>query len=78
MFAKIGWAYDLKTASEEMILKRMARTGDGSHKYGTGPIPNPPGKEHSHYGDHLWGWGDQDMKDEDRQDVQRYNALKEE
>ncbi|XKL62343.1 hypothetical protein PGB90_002176 [Kerria lacca] len=30
-FAKIGWAYDLKTVSEDMIKKRVERTGDGSH-----------------------------------------------
>ncbi|CAH0558589.1 unnamed protein product [Brassicogethes aeneus] len=31
-FAKIGWAYDLKTVSPEMIKKRVQRTGDGSHE----------------------------------------------
>jgi stearoyl-CoA desaturase (Delta-9 desaturase) len=31
-FAKIGWAYDLKTTSKEMIKKRVAKTGDGSHQ----------------------------------------------
>lgn len=30
-FAKIGWAYDLKSVSEDMIKKRVQRTGDGSH-----------------------------------------------
>lgn len=29
--AKIGWAYDLKTVSKEVIQKRVKRTGDGSH-----------------------------------------------
>ncbi|XP_014362552.2 acyl-CoA Delta-9 desaturase [Papilio machaon] len=29
--AKIGWAYDLKTVSTEIIEKRVKRTGDGSH-----------------------------------------------
>lgn len=29
--AKIGWAYDLKTVSLEMIKRRAIRTGDGSH-----------------------------------------------
>jgi stearoyl-CoA desaturase (delta-9 desaturase) len=29
--AKIGQAYDLKTASDDMIRKRVLRTGDGSH-----------------------------------------------
>lgn len=31
-FAKIGWAYDLKSVSEEMIKKRVQRTGDGTHE----------------------------------------------
>ncbi|XP_011151497.2 acyl-CoA Delta(11) desaturase [Harpegnathos saltator] len=30
-FAKIGWAYDLKSTSEDMVKKRVERTGDGSH-----------------------------------------------
>lgn len=30
--AKIGWAYDLKTVSDDMIKKRVERTGDGSHE----------------------------------------------
>ncbi|XP_075970068.1 acyl-CoA Delta(11) desaturase-like [Anticarsia gemmatalis] len=31
IMAKIGWAYDLKTVSEEIVEKRVNRTGDGSH-----------------------------------------------
>lgn len=27
-FAKIGWAYDLKQPSKELVLKVMKRTGD--------------------------------------------------
>ncbi|XP_075144776.1 acyl-CoA Delta-9 desaturase-like [Haematobia irritans] len=30
-FAKLGWAYDLKTVSEDIIRKRCQRTGDGTH-----------------------------------------------
>lgn len=30
-FAKIGWAYDLKTVSDKIIRNRVKRTGDGSH-----------------------------------------------
>jgi stearoyl-CoA desaturase (delta-9 desaturase) len=30
-FAKIGWAYDLKSVSPEIIEKRVRRTGDGTH-----------------------------------------------
>lgn len=29
--AAIGWAYDLKTVSNDVIEKRVKRTGDGSH-----------------------------------------------
>mgnify|MGYP003343621034 CR=1 FL=1 len=32
LMAKIGWAYDLKTASDDMIKKRVLRTGDGTHE----------------------------------------------
>lgn len=28
--AKIGWAYDLKTVSDEIIKVRKERTGDGT------------------------------------------------
>ncbi|GJQ73937.1 Desat1 [Trypoxylus dichotomus] len=31
-FAKIGWAYDLKVVSTDVIKKRMLRTGDGTHQ----------------------------------------------
>ncbi|XP_034827051.2 acyl-CoA Delta-9 desaturase-like [Maniola hyperantus] len=30
--AKIGWAYDLRTVTPELIKKRVERTGDGTHK----------------------------------------------
>lgn len=30
-FSKIGWAYDLKTVSNDMIKRRAQRTGDGTH-----------------------------------------------
>lgn len=30
-FARIGWAYDLKTVSPDIIKQRVKRTGDGSH-----------------------------------------------
>ncbi|XP_047997788.1 acyl-CoA Delta(11) desaturase-like [Leguminivora glycinivorella] len=30
-FARIGWAYDLKTVSPGMVAKRVRRTGDGTH-----------------------------------------------
>ncbi|XP_034944313.1 acyl-CoA Delta(11) desaturase [Chelonus insularis] len=30
-FARIGWAYDLKTVSNDMVKHRVLRTGDGTH-----------------------------------------------
>ncbi|CAH0683196.1 unnamed protein product [Spodoptera exigua] len=33
-FAWIGWAYDLKTVSKEMIKQRSKRTGDGTNLWG--------------------------------------------
>lgn len=35
-FAKIGWAYDLKFASNSMIARRAKKSGDGSHIWGYG------------------------------------------
>ncbi|XP_056640704.1 acyl-CoA Delta-9 desaturase-like [Diorhabda sublineata] len=30
-FAKLGWAYDLKSVSRNMVIRRTIKTGDGSH-----------------------------------------------
>ncbi|ENN73778.1 hypothetical protein HUJ04_010980 [Dendroctonus ponderosae] len=35
-FAKLGWAYDLKSVSSKMIARRAQRSGDGSHIWGYG------------------------------------------
>lgn len=69
-FAKIGWAYDLKTVSTDMIKKRALRTGDGT-RYESG-------KDHEHIHDHthedaVWGWDDTDMKPEDIQEAKIIN-----
>lgn len=37
MFAKIGWAYDLKEPSRELIRKIASKYGDGSHKLCSSP-----------------------------------------
>ncbi|XP_014289670.1 acyl-CoA Delta-9 desaturase [Halyomorpha halys] len=48
-FAKIGWAYNLKTVPQDLIKKRVARTGDIT----------------AHHESDIWGWGDKDIdKDE--------------
>lgn len=33
LFAKIGWAYDLKTVSQSVIDRRADRTGDGNRAF---------------------------------------------
>jgi stearoyl-CoA desaturase (Delta-9 desaturase) len=48
-FAKLGWAYDLKTVSADTIDKRVERTGDGSHPH----HPSP------------WGWDDASKEERD-------------
>ncbi|KAK5650541.1 hypothetical protein RI129_001570 [Pyrocoelia pectoralis] len=61
-FAKIGWAYDLKTVSHKMIEERSKRTGDGT--------------KYSHQDHSIWGWGDSDMTIEEVEDVKKYNKMK--
>lgn len=42
IMAKIGWAYDLKSASEQMIKNRVMKSGDGSHEiWGWGDKDQP-------------------------------------
>uniref|UniRef100_A0A336MI11 CSON002025 protein n=1 Tax=Culicoides sonorensis TaxID=179676 RepID=A0A336MI11_CULSO len=82
-FAKIGWAYDLKTVSNEMIRKRVLRTGDGSHKYSKEVDLNKnlhkfveefqfnKDEEKS-----IWGWDDKDINLQDKSDAKIYNTEK--
>lgn len=49
-FAKIGWAYDLKTVSPEIIQKRVERTGNNSST-----------EERQ-----TWGWGDKDQDQDEK------------
>lgn len=67
-FAWIGWATDLKTVSDEMIRKRVLRTGDGTHKYSKEELTNKQLIEafnnsnnndaQEEHVDTLWGWGE--------------------
>ncbi|CAH0558582.1 unnamed protein product [Brassicogethes aeneus] len=70
LMAKIGWAYDLKTASLDIIKKRIRRTGDGTIK--VNEDIDTHGHEHE---DIIWGWGDKDMTEEDKEDVRVFNKL---
>lgn len=54
-FAKIGWAYDLKTVSHEMIQRRIERTGDGTHAHSA-----------DSKSEHLWGYGDPNQDAEEK------------
>ena len=67
-FAKLGWAYDLKTVSDEMIQKRANRTGDGTNDYSNIKLDQFTEEEHhSHEGENLiWGWDDADMTETDK------------
>ncbi|KAL5278543.1 SCD family protein [Megaselia abdita] len=58
--AKIGQAYDLKTASAEIVKRRVQRTGDGSHP----DIKQK--KEDSEKHTMVWGWEDKDMTESDK------------
>lgn len=62
-FAKIGWAYDLKTASKENIEKRSARTGDGSRKRLnlSQNEQNTDASDTKESSNLIWGWDDVDM-----------------
>lgn len=51
-FAKIGWAYDLKTVSSDVVRKRVERTGMNGHV------------ENKHT---SWGWDDKDLPQSDRE-----------
>lgn len=61
----IGWAYDLKSVSDEVVAKRMARIGDGNTKYSKVNLENltrTDDVQESIEGENLvWGWDDADM-----------------
>lgn len=71
--AKIGWAYDLKSAKPEMIKSRVLRTGDGSHEL-WGHDYQAKREKFKTKIDYLenrcddakeiWGWGEPDETDE--------------
>lgn len=71
-FARVGWAYSLKTVSKDTIVARIARTGDGTHsRFGNSNLPD----NHSH-DNNVWGWGDEDMKEQDYKCVSVFEADK--
>lgn len=78
----IGWATDLKTVSDDLIRKRILRTGDGSHKYAKMETSeerllayvkerttDANGNHVHHDEDTIWGWDDEAMAEEDKKYV---------
>ncbi|XP_039286045.1 acyl-CoA Delta(11) desaturase isoform X2 [Nilaparvata lugens] len=68
MFARIGWAYDLKMATPAMVQRRILRTGDGSHD-------SVAAHDHHHHQDEVWGWDDKDMTTEDKKLIEIINRV---
>lgn len=55
-FAKMGWVYDRKKVSPEMIARRVLKSGDGSHFLS---------HEEAHKNG-IYGYGDKDIDPEDK------------
>ena len=74
LFARLNWAYDLRTVSEDMIIKRAARTGDGTNKYSNcikAGVQNPNVLNHNEdvHEQNIWGWDDKDFTETDKKDA---------
>lgn len=67
-----GWAYELKTVSNEMVNRRILRTGDGTHK-----ILELSRNLYEKVEDNndVWGWDDKSMSDEQRKFVKILNKF---
>lgn len=63
-FAKIGWAYDMKTVSKEMIDRRAARTGDGSRSSHESAVKHT--EQDATETIAIYGWNDVDLDDNDK------------
>lgn len=59
-FAWLGWATELKTVPDEVIKKRVLRTGDGSHPYAIqlrdANNNNCSSSDKLRDTEHFWGW----------------------
>lgn len=38
-FAKLGWAYDLKSPSQNLVMKTIKKSGDGTYSWGHHEVP---------------------------------------
>lgn len=81
-FSWLGWATDLKTASEDLIRNRIRRTGDGTHKYSNlktkeekimayvkDRTVDENGNHIHHEEDMIWGWDDKALSEDDKKFV---------
>lgn len=60
MFAKVGWIYDRKKVSPEMIERRAVKTGDGSRHFLSHEEAHKNG---------VYGYGDKDIDPVDQADL---------
>lgn len=63
-FASMGWAYDRKKVSEEMIARRVLKSGDGSHY-----LSHDEAHKNS-----IYGYGDKDMDPDDQKDLDKISG----
>ncbi|XP_030756055.1 stearoyl-CoA desaturase 5-like [Sitophilus oryzae] len=76
LMAKIGWATELKIASDDLILKTILKNGDGTwhgliKDNNNNVIANKNLKINYN---HSWGWGDPDMKFEETNGIKILNS----
>ncbi|XP_017780908.1 PREDICTED: (11Z)-hexadec-11-enoyl-CoA conjugase-like [Nicrophorus vespilloides] len=74
-FAWMGWAYDLKTVSRDMIERRSKRTGDGTRSPTQSEelLEDDQRREGHGIAGGIWGWGDGDMTAEDLNAAEVHN-----
>lgn len=81
-FSWLGWATELKTVSNELIQKRVERTGDGSHRFSKMKTNEEKlmayikertidenGNHIHHPEDSVWGWDDEALSEVDKKYV---------
>lgn len=64
IFTLLGWATDLKTVTDDVVRKRVLRTGDGTHPYSIEAkkknLALEDDAKNNNEGerdlDHFWGW----------------------
>lgn len=75
----LGWATDLKTINPEIIRKRAQRTGDGSYLKNRLHEENEVVKEvDERFDAHIWGWQDEMVTAEEKEDVTIINGTHQE